>query len=317
MGADTIKDEIVTLVREVLPGEIDSVGDMLMQFEGREENLRDALFMMKERQVEEEEVSIFSMEEGSVSLESPRSSRDLLGGQSVDGSLELPPPPFGPPPRKAVYHTLVTSDTADTSGSEDEESQSPKVRQVQQLSPPPLVVCTPNSVFKPVLHDIESPRVRKKTGRMTYQLSCRKCNKHLLVATTDEDLKTTMGAHFDDVIRLVKSKGKKKEVVREASSLSLRSRSQSPSRQEDVDKFAKHFAKHFKSRFRKKIPSNAEILKFCQENAKIEVMNTEASMRRLSVDKTAMSMRKLCLDCSITSSTCRSSSVASTMDSLI
>ena len=131
---------------------------------------------------------------------------------------------------------------------------------------------------------------------MTYQLSCKKCNTHLLVGTTDEDLKTTMGAHFDEVIRLVKSKGKKKE--------------------EDADKFAKHFAKHFKSRFRKKIPSNAEMLKFCQENAKIAVMNTEASMRRLSCDNTAMSMRKLCLDCSFTSAG-RSSSIASTvMDSL-
>ena len=77
MGTE-YKDEIVMLVRDVLPGEIDGVDDMLTQFAGREESLRGSLFLMKQRQ-EEEEHSILSMieEEGS-RRDSPTSAADLV-----------------------------------------------------------------------------------------------------------------------------------------------------------------------------------------------------------------------------------------------
>lgn len=126
---------------------------------------------------------------------------------------------------------------------------------------------------------------------MTYQLSCRKCNKHLTVGTTDKDLKTTMGDHFDEVKRLVNTKGKCRE---------------------DADKFARYFAKHMKPKFRKKVPSDNDILKFCQEHAKIEVLNTEARVMRLGMDKTAMSMRNNSLD-----SSARTALFVSSMDSIL
>ena len=116
---------------------------------------------------------------------------------------------------------------------------------------------------------------------MTYQLSCRKCNKHLtFIGSTDKDLKSTMDDHFSEVVRLVKSKGKSKgdEVVREDAA------------------FARHIARHVKPSFLKKVPSDKYIIEYCQENVKVEVLANNRSMRRLSLDETAQSIRNLCLN---------------------
>ena len=294
---NVIKDEIATLVGEVLPGEIDCVGDMLEQFAGREENLRDALLLMKERQEEEppvpsiafdqeEELSIFSMEEG-VSLDSPRSVAGLpLADDGGDILLNLPPPPFGPPPR--VAHTFESFDIPD--------EESPKVRKKlpkPPLTPAPTLICIHNSLDVAVPNNVES-RKDWKTERMTYHLSCSKCNRHLnFVGSTDKDLKNTMSEHFAGVVQLVKSKGKRKGKyeVRED------------------EEYVRHFGRHCKPSFWKKVPSNKDIIEFCQEYTKVEVLATGASMRRLGMDKTAQSTRNLCLDDTACSSSIGSETV--------
>ena len=107
----------------------------------------------------------------------------------------------------------------------------------------------------------------KKVERLVYQLSCRKCNKHKnFVGTTHTDLPQTTKRHFKAVYEATKSKRKSDDSVDSAES------SKSKSNEAWSGEFAVHFAKHCKPTLKLKAVSEKDVIKFCRENIKVEVL---------------------------------------------
>jgi len=108
----------------------------------------------------------------------------------------------------------------------------------------------------------------KKVERLVYQLSCRKCNKHKnFVGTTHTDLPQTMKRHFKAVYEATKSKRKSDDwTVDSAES------SKSKSCEAWSGEFAVHFAKHCKPTLKIRAVSEKDVIKFCRENIKVEVL---------------------------------------------
>ena len=89
------------------------------------------------------------------------------------------------------------------------------------------------------------------------------------VGTTHTDLKTTMQRHFDQVVKATKStKSKKKS---DESVDSADDKSQQSKKEAWHEEFALHFAKHCKPKVFKSV-SEKEVIAFCQQNVKVEVL---------------------------------------------
>mmetsp|Transcript_30491 Transcript_30491/g.52027 ORF Transcript_30491/g.52027 Transcript_30491/m.52027 type:complete len:166 (+) Transcript_30491:1400-1897(+) len=113
--------------------------------------------------------------------------------------------------------------------------------------------------MKEILAATEENSGKKKTERLVYQLSCKKCNKHgSFVGATDQGLKTMLDQHFEKVVAEAKKKKKSENVEKAKKGEAWHG------------EFAQHFAKHTKKRFGK--VSEKDIIKFCQRNVKIEVL---------------------------------------------
>jgi len=86
-------EEIMELVRDVLPGEVDNVDDLLAQFNGRESKLRDALKGMQERSIsitsssghddddEEEEVEVIEEEDADQDMDVEEVDDNYMHGE--------------------------------------------------------------------------------------------------------------------------------------------------------------------------------------------------------------------------------------------
>mmetsp|Transcript_30490 Transcript_30490/g.52021 ORF Transcript_30490/g.52021 Transcript_30490/m.52021 type:complete len:170 (+) Transcript_30490:1400-1909(+) len=117
--------------------------------------------------------------------------------------------------------------------------------------------------MKEILAATEENSGKKKTERLVYQLSCKKCNKHgSFVGTTDVSLKSALDKHFNRVVEEAKKKKGKKENTNGGDKVKKG--------EAWHEEFAQHFAKHTKKRFGK--VSEKDIIKFCQRNVKIEVL---------------------------------------------
>ena len=126
------------------------------------------------------------------------------------------------------------------------------------------------ATMKAILAAAAGEKPGKKTERLVYQLSCKKCNQHMnFVGTTHTDLKTTMQRHFDQVVKAAKStKSKKKS---DESVDSADDKSQQSKKEAWHEEFALHFAKHCKPKVFKSV-SEKEVIAFCQQNVKVEVL---------------------------------------------
>jgi len=138
-------------------------------------------------------------------------------------------------------------------------------------------------MMKAILAAANGEKQGKKTERLVYQLSCKKCSQHMnFVGTTHTDLKTTMERHFDLVIKAAKSnKDKTFTYKRKSSGGSACSDTSTGSgsggkKESWSEEFANHFAKHATKRRVSsgvfKSVSEKDIIKFCRENVKVEVL---------------------------------------------
>ena len=138
-------------------------------------------------------------------------------------------------------------------------------------------------MMKAILAAANGEKQGKKTERLVYQLSCKKCNQHMnFVGTTHTDLKTTMERHFDLVVKAAKSSNKDKTFTYKrkssgGSACSDTSTGSSGGKKESwAEEFANHFAKHATKRRVSsgvfKSVSEKDIIKFCRENVKVEVL---------------------------------------------
>jgi len=113
--------------------------------------------------------------------------------------------------------------------------------------------------MKAILAATEVKSSKKKSERLVYQLSCKKCNKHgSFVGATDQGLKTMLDQHFEKVVAEAKKKKKSENVEKAKKGEAWHG------------EFAQHFAKHTKKKFGK--TSEKDIIKFCRQNVKVEVL---------------------------------------------
>lgn len=133
----------------------------------------------------------------------------------------------------------------------------------------------------------QKKKKKKKRERLVYQLSCRKCNKQMnFVGTTTHDLRTTMERHFDQVVKVATTSNNKK--ISSSFSKGDNKKKKAENKEGDDDgevtnnnnkkeawsaEFAQHFAKHVKPSLpRIKSVSPKEVILFCQQNVKVEVL---------------------------------------------
>ena len=120
----------------------------------------------------------------------------------------------------------------------------------------------------------------KVTERLVYQLSCKKCNKlSCCVGKTDDDLKTTMKRHVNEVYEYMQS-GKKNKL--DDSKKNKSDGGGSPKSSDSNTsrgttgcwnaQFAAHFAKHCKPAIKFKSVSKKEVIRFCRQYVKVEVL---------------------------------------------
>ena len=124
----------------------------------------------------------------------------------------------------------------------------------------------------------KKPRRRRKE-QLVYQLSCKKCNNHKnYIGTTNRDLKTTMAKHFDHVVDAAKgkkkgvSKSKTNKVANDDNKTNKSKPNQKQGHEDWISDFAQHFAEHCKSTMKLKLVSEKDIIHFCRENVKVEVL---------------------------------------------
>jgi len=134
-------------------------------------------------------------------------------------------------------------------------------------------------MMKAILTAASGEKQGKKTERLVYQLSCKKCNQHMnFVGTTHTDLKTTMERHFDLVVKAGKSSKtyKRKSSGGSACSETSTGSGSGGKKESWSEEFANHFAKHATKRRVSsgvfKSVSEKDIIKFCRENVKVEVL---------------------------------------------
>ena len=134
-------------------------------------------------------------------------------------------------------------------------------------------------MMKAILAAANGEKQGKKTERLVYQLSCKKCNQHMnFVGTTHTDLKTTMERHFDLVVKAAKSNKtyKRKSSGGSACSDASTGSGSGGKKESWSEEFANHFAKHATKRRVSsgvfKSVSEKDIIKFCRENVKVEVL---------------------------------------------
>ena len=117
------------------------------------------------------------------------------------------------------------------------------------------------ATMKALIAAAEGKPAGKKTERLVYQLSCKKCNKlSSCVGTTHDDIKTTMKRHFDQVYEA--TKGKKGDLPKPSDNDKLNW---------SID-FTTHFAKHCKPAIKFKSVSKKDVVTFCRQNVKVEVL---------------------------------------------
>ena len=137
------------------------------------------------------------------------------------------------------------------------------------------------ATMKAILAAADGEKPDKKTERLVYQLSCKKCNKHMnFVGTTHTDLKSTMQRHFERVVEVAcknpsksssSSGGKRKSNGSEEGEEVSDDKSQKSQRESWHEEFALHFAKHCKKGPFKSV-SKKEVIDFCRQNVKVEVL---------------------------------------------
>ena len=128
----------------------------------------------------------------------------------------------------------------------------------------------------------------KVTERLVYQLSCKKCNKlSCCVGKTDDDLKTTMKRHVNEVYEYMQSgkKNKSDDSKKNKSDGGGKNKSDGGGSPKSSDsntsrgktgcwnaQFAAHFAKHCKPAIKFKSVSKKEVIRFCRQYVKVEVL---------------------------------------------
>ena len=121
----------------------------------------------------------------------------------------------------------------------------------------------------------DKSKKKKKKERLVYQLSCRKCNKQMnFVGTTEHDLKTTMKKHFDEVVKATKKPSKRRTIDSLGSGGDHDNDDKSVEHKKEAwhAVFAEHFAKHCRPRIGFKSVSERDVIKFCREHVKVEVL---------------------------------------------
>jgi len=99
---DEIRSEVESLVRRVVPEEIDNVDEMMLQFKGREEELVETLRTMQERQVAQK-----------ARVQGRKQAKRVARQSTRDGGIVLP----SPPPTKPDEESRVSSSVASSASS--------------------------------------------------------------------------------------------------------------------------------------------------------------------------------------------------------
>ena len=129
------------------------------------------------------------------------------------------------------------------------------------------------ATMKAIIAAADGVKPGKKTERLVYQLSCRKCNKHMnFVGTTHDSIKTTMTRHFDEVYEATQNKDLLKAESRRGGSSVKSNGSTSKGPGNWNAEFAAHFAKHCKPAIRFKAITKKDVITFCRQNVKVEVL---------------------------------------------
>jgi len=125
--------------------------------------------------------------------------------------------------------------------------------------------------MKALLAAADGEKPGKKTERLVYQLSCQKCNKHMnFVGTTHTDLKTTMERHFAEVVKVTKAK--RKSMKSSNGSVTTTDSSTKGKHEQWSEEFALHFANHVSRRSMFKTIAEKDVIAYCRENVKVEVL---------------------------------------------
>lgn len=162
--------------------------------------------------------------------------------------------------RKAKASELAATDGLSPRQEQRREHQ--EREQLQQVHNHQLLMLINNLSLHEDTSDDTGTSGKKKKEQLVYQLSCKKCNKHMnFVGTTSDDLKSTMSKHFQQVVREAKPSKKRNSMVEDDGSTA---HSEAWSAE-----FAKHFAKHCKGMT---ILKSTGIIAFCRANVKIEVL---------------------------------------------